>query len=411
MKSDLDNLMKSQELEAILITGPGLHNPPMVYMTGGAFLTYADLIKTTGKSPVLFYRSMERDEAARTGLQMRNIDDYHLDELLKRFDGDLLATTVERYRLMFGEMGISHGKIGVYGQIDAGQALALFTALQSAIPNLEFLGQFPDAVLVSAMQTKDQEEIERIRKMGQITVEVVGKTADFLSSHRAVNETLVKLDGNPLTIGDVKRYIDLWLVERGAENPEGTIFAIGRDAGVPHSTGINTNPLLLGQTIVFDIFPRLAESGYYHDFTRTWCLGFATDEVYTVYEDVYSVFTQIKKELHLGASCRDMQALACDLFEARDHPTQRSDPNTTNGFVHSLGHGLGLHIHEQPFFRLTSPEDLQLEAGNVFTVEPGLYYPERGLGIRLEDTVWARQDGVFETLADFPYDLVLPIKK
>ena len=98
---------------------------------------------------------------------------------------------------------------------------------------------------------------------------------------------MVKPNGDPLTIRDVKQRINLWLSERGAENPEDTIFAIGRDAGVPHSSGNPMTSLRLGQTIVFDIYPCEAGGGYFYDFTRTWCLGYAPDEVHCIIRDSF----------------------------------------------------------------------------------------------------------------------------
>ena len=77
--------------------------------------------------------------------------------------------------------------------------------------------------------------------------------------------------------------------------------------------------------------------------------------------------------------------------------------------MHSLGHGLGLHVHENPTFGAGATEADRLDPGVVVTIEPGLYYPERGMGVRLEDTVYARPDGGFEVLADYSLDLVLPI--
>jgi Xaa-Pro aminopeptidase len=267
-----------------------------------------------------------------------------------------------------------------------------------------------DSTLLQAMATKDSSEVERIRRMGMITVEVVGQTADFLSGHRAKNDILVKPDGSPLTIGEVKSRINLWLAERGAENPEGTIFAIGRDAGVPHSSGNPGDLLRLGQTIVFDIFPCEAEGGYYYDLTRTWCLGYAPDEAQKLYEEVLSVYRQIRSELKVNALCRDYQYRTCELFEAQGHPTLKSTPQTEEGYVHGLGHGVGLNIHERPWFSMRATAGDRLAPGSVITVEPGLYYPERGLGVRLEDTVWVRPDGQFEVLADYPMDLVLPVR-
>jgi Xaa-Pro aminopeptidase len=71
---------------------------------------------------------------------------------------------------------------------------------------------------------------------------------------------------------------------------------------------------------------------------------------------------------------------------------------------------VGLNLHEQPLMVAHSGLDQVIAPGNVLTVEPGLYYPERGLGMRLEDTLWLRPDGEKEVLADFPMDLVLPMQ-
>jgi Xaa-Pro aminopeptidase len=410
MKSDLDQLMTDQHLDAILVTGPAQHNPAMVYFTGGAHLTHADLIMKRGSEPVLFHYPMERDEAAGTGMATRNIGDYKMGELLKQTNGNFLQAEILRYQKMFSDLGLSDGRIGVYGKTDAGEAFSVFSGLQKALPGLTLLGQVGDSILLKAMATKGEAEIERMRRIGRTTVEVVALVADFLTSHAAQNEVLVKKNGSPLTIGDVKSKINLWLAERGAENPEGTIFAIGRDAGVPHSSGNPDDYLRLGQTIIFDIFPCEAGGGYYYDFTRTWCLGYAPDEVQKIYEQVYSVYRQVMNDLKAGSACRDYQKLACDMFEEFGHPTIQSNPQTETGYVHSLGHGLGLHIHEYPRLTMAAGVEDRLDPGSVVTVEPGLYYPERGLGVRLEDTVWVRPDGQMEILAEYPLDLVLPMR-
>ncbi len=410
MKSDLDDLMQASNLDAILVTGPGQHNPPMVYLTGGGHLTRADLIKKRGEPPVLFCAAMEREEGARTGLAIRNIAEYGLNDLLKQFGGDMVLALSAVYQKMFADMGLTSGRVAMYGNLDAGQAYGVFSALQKALPGIELVGESGDSLMLTAMQTKDENEIERIRGIGKIATKIIGNTADFITSHAVRDEVLVNQDGTPLTIGQVKSRIDLWVAENGAENPEGTIFAIGHDAGVPHSTGTIGDPLRLGQTIVFDFYPCEAQGGYYYDITRTWCLGYATDEALALYEDVKYVYDQVRGQLRLNAPCRDYQALTCELFESRGHPTVRLNPLTTDGYVHSLGHGVGLYIHEMPFFRLNGPEQVRLAPGVVVTLEPGLYYPDRDLGMRLEDTYWARPDGVFEVLADYPQDLVLAMK-
>jgi Xaa-Pro aminopeptidase len=410
MKSDIDALMQAQQLDVLLVTGPAQHNPMMHYFTGKGNISQADLIKKRGSEPVLFYNSMERDEAAKTGLATKSLADYKFPDLLKQCNGDILKATILRYQKMLTDMDITSGRIAVYGRVDAGTSFAIFTGLQEAMPGLKVVGEMDGSVLMNAMATKSADEVERIRGMGQVTVSVVAQVADFLSSQRAKDDLLVDGSGNIITIGDVKRRINLWLAERGAENPEDTIFAIGRDAGVPHSAGNPQDALRLGQTIVFDIFPCEAGGGYYYDFTRTWCLGYASNEAQALYEDVLAVYQQVMGELEAGKPCQDFQRRTCELFEERGHPTIQKLPQTEEGYVHSLGHGVGLHVHERPWFRSNAtPVDL-LVPGSVVTIEPGLYYPERGMGVRLEDTVWVRPDGKMETLADFPLDLVLPVK-
>jgi Xaa-Pro aminopeptidase len=409
MRSDLDALMQAQDIDALLVTGPALHNPPMVYLTGGGHLTQADLLKRRGDGALLFHTDMERDEAARTGLQTKSLSDYPWKDLLREANENPLRATVLRYQKMLTEAGVTSGRVALYGKIDAGQAYAIFSGLKKAMPGLSLVGQLDDSLLLQAMATKDAAEVERIRRMGQVTTAVVGEVADFLTSQRVKDETLVKADGQPLTIGEVKGRISLWLAERGAENPEDTIFAIGRDAGVPHSSGKPDDLLRLGQTIVFDIYPCEAGGGYFYDLTRTWCLGYAPDEALALYEDVHAVYSEVLDELEPGVHCPEYQRRACELFEERGHLTIQGDPQTQEGYVHSLGHGVGLNIHERPWFGRNASAEDRLEPGSVFTVEPGLYYPERGLGVRLEDTVWMRPDGKAEILAEYPLDLVLPV--
>jgi Xaa-Pro aminopeptidase len=409
MKTDLDALMQSYDFDGLLVLGAGSHNPAMVYLTGGGHFTGV-LIKKRGASPLLFCNTMERDEAARTGLPTKLIDDYKPMELLKQAGGDVQKATVMRYQKMLADCGLSTGRVALYGRIELGSLYSVLNELQAAMPGLDLVGEAGNTMLMEAQLTKDASEAARIRKVGQITTTVVGQVADFLTSHKVQHEVLIKSDGQPLTIGEVKSRINLWLAEQGAENPQGTIFAIGRDAGVPHSSGSAADPLRLGQTIVFDIYPCEAGGGYYHDFTRTWCLGYAPTEAQKLYQDVLSIYNQVTRQLKVDASYKAYQQLTCELFEQLGHPTVKSTPTTQEGYIHSLGHGVGLNIHERPWSGVSAGEADRLSPGAVFTIEPGLYYPDRGMGVRLENTVWVNPEGGFEIMADYPMDLVLPMK-
>lgn len=411
MKNDLDGLMDSAGIDAVLVTGPGSHNPAMVYMTGGGHLTSADVIKKRGERALLFHAAMERDEAARTGLLTRGYWEYPYKDLIQQANGDPVQAAALRYARMLADAGVTEGRVALYGRADLSGAYPVFAALQQYLPGITLGGDVTGEVLGAAMMTKDSAELERMRRMGKITTEVVGLVADFLSSQPVRGDVLIGKDSEPLTIGRVKGLINLWLSERGAENPEGTIFAIGRDAGVPHSSGQAGDVLRLGQSIVFDIFPCEAGGGYYYDFTRTWCLGYAPDEVQQAYEQVFTVYNTLIGELQLGKRFYEAQRRTCDMFEAMGHPTIQTNIDTQEGYVHSVGHGLGLKVHERPFSGSAARPDDVLVPGVVVTIEPGLYYPERGFGVRLEDTVTLHEDGRVEILAEYPLDLVLPVKQ
>ncbi len=188
-----------------------------------------------------------------------------------------------------------------------------------------------------------------------------------------------------------------------------TIFAQGRDAGVPHNRGDESMALRLGQSIVFDFFP-LVSSGYFHDVTRTWSLGYATDEVQLAWDQCKEIFDQAMGGLKLGTPCRDLQIMTCEYFTSKGHPTPLTHPGTHEGYVHSLGHGIGLDIHEDPRLSSSAGNPTLLQPGHVFSVEPGLYYPDRGFGVRIEDSVAFTEAGELINLTDYPYDLVIPMR-
>lgn len=413
MKSDLDALMQARKLDALLVFGDAEYNPPMYYFTSGGHISGALLIKKAGKEPVLFYNDMERDEAAKSGLKTVAFSSFPMIDFEPQANGDRLLANALRFKKILEEYGLSGGRVAVYGKIELSVLFGLMTKLVELMPEVEFIGDgLYGSTLLYAMETKDEVEVARIRRMGAVTTTIVKMVWDYLSSCEVrEDEVLLKEDGSPLTIGDVKSKISLWLAERGAVAVEGVIFAIGRDAGVPHSAGDPKDLLILGKTIVFDIFPAEQGGGYFYDFTRTWSLGYATPEAQALYDQVHEIYQRVVENLDLNANFVDYQRMTCEYFESKGHKTQLNTKGPLDGYVHSLGHGVGLNIHERPSSGLTSGEDNLLKPGVVITIEPGLYYPDKGMGFRIEDSYWVRPDGEIELLAEFPYDFVLPMKK
>jgi Xaa-Pro aminopeptidase len=413
MKSDIDVLMKERNLDALLVLGAAEHNPPMYYFTGGGHISAAVLIKKRGEEPILFYNDMERDEAAKTGLQTKSMGMYSYQELLKEAGGDKTLVGALHFQHMLTDLGLTKGRVAIYGNVEFGSTFATVTKFQSLMPKLEIIGENSmDSVFFRAMETKDEHDVELIRQMGRITIEVVRRTEEYLTARDVgKDEILLKEDGSPLTVGDVHAKIRLWVAELGAELPEGFIFSIGRDAGVPHSTGNPADLLRLGQTIVYDIYPAERGGGYFYDFTRTWCLGYASPEAEELYGQVKEIYNRLMDNFDLNAPFRNYQLMTCEYFESKGHKSQLHTDNPLDGYVHSLGHGVGLNIHERPFSGLQADDSHRLAPGVIITSEPGLYYPEKGMGFRIEDTLWVRPDGKIEVLADYPYDFILPMKK
>ena len=408
MKSDLDRLMAERNLDGFLVLGDSHGNTIMNYLTGGANLERALVFKRRGEPMTLIHGGMERDNAAATGLRLLNRDQlYDMMAYLHKLDGDRLAAQVA-YLTDVVEGNKLAGRIGIYGMFDAGAAMAMLNQVQDRLSGSELVGEFGDTLFSLARETKDNWEIAQMREAGRLTGIVVGETQEFIQSHATHGDLVVKADGEPLTVGEVQAFTHSRVFAHGMSQ-DNHIFAQGRDAGVPHNHGTPDVPLRLGQSIVFDIFPKTA-SGYYHDMTRTWCIGYAPDEVAEAYAQAKEIFDRAVAALAVGRPCRDFQAMTLDYFESKGHPTMRTHPGGLDGYVHSLGHGLGLDIHEAPSLGVAAGNTRTLQPGHVVSVEPGLYYPDRGFGVRVEDTVAFEEDGTLVTLTQYPYDLVIPMK-
>ncbi len=408
MRSDIPSLMTQRQLDAIVVYGDTDTSSDLVYLTRGAHLERAMYLYPRQGDPVLYVSALERENALAAGVQVRLWSEQPLQRYLQETQGDMLAARVAQWRDIFAEHGVQ-GRVGFYGLQDMGYAYRLLSQLAASIPELTVVGEGSPNVFTQARETKDAEELAMMQAVGRATTQVIAQVFDFLSSHHGRGDYLVRADGQPLSIGEVKAFIRLELARRNLEETHGHIFSQGRDAGVPHNAGRPEMPLRLGQPIIFDIFPRDRATGYFHDITRTFFLGYAPDALAQKWEDVKQVFDQVMAAIRVGEPGGTFQQMTCDLFEAMGYPTVCSDPQTTVGYIHSLGHGVGLDIHEAPRLS-TVGRQTPLRPGHVVSVEPGLYFPDQGWGVRIEDTIAFQEDGSIRNLSQFPYDMVLPVK-
>lgn len=409
MRRDLDRLMAERNLNAFLIPATETDSSHRDYITGGV-KAHCAVIKKQGADAVLIANPMEVDEAAKSGLQVMTFNDFDWAAIVKEHGRGTFKAQAALWTAILDRFDIQ-GRITIFGHTDTQYMLRMVSLLQDQLANrIELVTDETPDIIALASETKDPDELIKLRDVGKRTGYAMQQVRAWISTHREQDGQVVNAAGERLTIGDVKRYLRLRLLEQDLEDGGVTIFAQGRDAGVPHSRGESNQILRTGESIVFDLFPRQIGGGYYHDMTRTWCIGHAREDVARDFRLVSDIYWKSLEGISLGQPTNILARQVCEWFEAAGHATQLNTPGTTEGYVHSLGHGLGLDVHESPGVSHLSPDSTVWKAGNVVTIEPGLYYPSKGYGIRVEDTVYVDENGNLENLSDCPYDLVIPLQ-
>jgi Xaa-Pro aminopeptidase len=249
-------------------------------------------------------------------------------------------------------------------------------------------------------RVKTQVELEGIRRAQQACEEAMDAVRDLLRRAEPANGGVV-LDGEPLTSERLKLAIGQVFTAREMAADE-FIVSHGSQSAVGHELG--SGPIAPGEPIVVDIWPRDRETACYSDMTRTFVVGDPPDELVEYHRLCLQALQDAIGSIKAGVPGKQVYVRACELFHAHGYRTQMSkQPGEVleQGFIHGLGHGVGLEVHEEPGLGIASQGDLI--AGDVVTVEPGLYRPGFG-GCRLEDLVLVTEGGA-DNLTDYPYDL------
>ena len=224
----------------------------------------------------------------------------------------------------------------------------------------KFFGEMKDcSEILSACRTvKSAKEIQSIKKACAV-------------AERAVQEAFNHLREG-ITEKELKTFLETRMTDLGAEGASfDTIVAFGANSAVPHHETGDTK-LRLGSAVLIDTGAKV--SGYCSDITRTAFFGTPDDEFLKAYDAVLSASVKAEREICAGISGKAADKIARDVLIERGYGEY---------FTHSLGHGVGLAIHENPY--LSPRSDEKLCENSVFTVEPGVYI-EGKFGIRIEDT-------------------------
>ena len=403
MRRDLDRLMKERGIAGLAVFANDCRSTAMHYVTGQK-IHYGLYLRAADGRAHLIHDPMERDAAAKAGCEHSGFPQHGLNAIQEqeghpaRGFGRLIAETFATLQIQ--------GKVALYGDVPLGFGHILTGRMLELNPALAVDASHPD-LLSLARVTKDPDEVEAIREAARGTVAAMAKLRAFLQSLRRDGEHFRDGGGSAVKLGDLRRLLLEEFLARGLAEDGQSIVSQGRDAGVPHNIGNDDDLLTAGRPVIVDIFPGEAGGGYHADMTRTFCMGRAPEPLRKAYDDVKAAFDTAMKALKPGESCRSYQQLVNELFEGRGHVTRLTNEATQVGYCHNLGHGVGLSVHETPLLGGTPSNVLVLEPGMVITIEPGLYYPDQGLGMRIEDLVYIRPDGTLENLTPFPYDLEL----
>jgi Xaa-Pro aminopeptidase len=344
----------------------------------------------TGGAKHVFTHSMEAQRLRALGLfDVHLSDDFGLDELLasgmkpREIRAELAAREV-------ASLGIKQATVP--------ENFPVWLADRLRAEGIEIT---PDQeVFDDRRRSKTGAQLEGMRRAQKAAEAAMDTCRDLLRRSEISGDALL-LDGEVLTVERVKAAMNQTFAAHDTTS-EDYIVAPGPQGAVGHDMG--SGPIPPHTPLVVDIFPRDNASGVYTDMTRTFVVGDVADDVREWHRLCKEALDRAIAETKPGIEGRVLHEGSCEIFEAAGELTQRTkEPGKplADGFFHSLGHGVGLEVHEAP--GVGQLGDKPLVAGDCITIEPGLYRQGYG-GVRLEDNVLVTESGA-ENLANYPYDL------
>jgi Xaa-Pro aminopeptidase len=255
-------------------------------------------------------------------------------------------------------------------------------------------------VIASRRRVKSPAELAGMRRAQAAAESGMRAAAELLAEAVPAGKWLLH-DGKPLTAEIVRAELRDACRHSGAPAPPDVIVSSLWQGSGGHDPG--SGPLPADLPIVIDLWPRDEESGCWADMTRTLVVGEVTGGVRVLESVVRDALERSREAVRPGITGRELHAIACEVFELAGFPTQRTNPGVDpeEGFQFSLGHGVGLAVHEDPALGQAGHDPLV--AGDVIAIEPGLWQREIG-EVRFEDLLLVTADGR-ETLTSYPYEL------
>jgi len=246
--------------------------------------------------------------------------------------------------------------------------------------------------------TKNETEIAYIKENSVKNCEVMEAVRTIIASSNVSDNNRLYYQGEPLTSEFIQSFILKLFLDKGLVS-DAVIVAIGNQGCDPHESGYGFIKAM--DSIIVDIFPKSRYNNYYTDMTRTFCKWKATDDLKNIYEVVKNAQQFCLNSLSAGVIGKELHAKVVEYIEHSGYKSGMIH-GVLQGFFHGTGHGVGLDCHEGPYI---SRNGRKIEKNSIVTVEPGLYYLNKG-AVRIEDIVLVK-DGGIENLTDYPKELVV----
>lgn len=284
----------------------------------------------------------------------------------------------------------------------ARRALAELRVREAIVP-WQFPVALADVLRVEGVElTVDGDAFDRRRRIKtEVQLAGIRRAQTAADAAMGVARDLIHACADGLTCERVRSAMQETAAEHGCVLADDVVVGPNEQGAAGHDPG--TGPIVAGDGVIVDIWPRDPSSRCWADMTRTFVAGGGTPdaELQEHWELCREALARVTEAVRPGVDGSALNDLASEVFEAAGKPTARStDGPLADGFFHGLGHGVGLDLHEAPGLGLSGHE---LVAGDVIAVEPGCYRHDYG-GVRLEDLLLVTQDGC-EVLTQFPYEL------
>ncbi|MEK4509555.1 M24 family metallopeptidase [Paenibacillus sp. FSL K6-2524] len=354
--SGLEQKMKEVGIQTLLITDP----KHVYYLTG--FLSnpherFLAAVLQLGSEPLLIVPALD-EEAARAASDVQDII-THQD-------------TDNPYLILKNHM---NGSLGTIGLEKEHVSISRYEQLKDALSFDSYVVDI-GPWLRDLRVCKSPEEINKIRHAVHLIEQVLEEA--LLSVKEGISEN------------ELVAEVEYQIRKLGADGPSfDSMVLSGEKTALPHGVP-GTRQLSRGDLLMFDI--GVYASGYASDITRTFAFGELSEEKRTIYETVLAANEAAIAAIKPGVTYGSIDKAARDVIDEAGYGEY---------FIHRLGHGLGIDVHEFP--SIHGNNEYLLTEGNVFTVEPGIYVPGVG-GVRIEDDVLVTHDGV-DVLTSFPKKL------